>query len=97
MMIPTDALILLDTNILVHLLRGDVVGQRLVVDYDLFNRPNRPLISFVTVGEMYALARKRGWETRRQQLLEALLKEVVVVNIHQPGIVIFTYCCTSEG
>lgn len=56
MIVPTDALILLDTNILVHLLRGDVVGQRLAVDYDLFNRPNQPLISFVTVGEMYALA-----------------------------------------
>ncbi len=50
MIIPTDALILLDTNILIHLLRGDAVGQRLVADYDLFKRPQRPLISFVTKG-----------------------------------------------
>jgi predicted nucleic acid-binding protein len=34
-MIPPDALILLDTNVLIHLVRGKELGQRIDADFAL--------------------------------------------------------------
>jgi len=55
-MISIDELILLDTNIILQFIRKNIVGQQIETDYQFRSRPNRSLISRVTVGEMYALA-----------------------------------------
>ncbi len=60
-MSPAAALVLLDTNILVHLIRNDSVAQRLEADHQLTARRERPLVSEVTSGEIRALALKWGW------------------------------------
>lgn len=83
----SSSVLLLDTNIVVHLIRGDKVCQRIVKDYGLRNRPERPLISFVTLGEIHALALKRGWESERRERLNVLFEELVIVKIHHQGIV----------
>jgi predicted nucleic acid-binding protein len=56
---------LLDTNILVHLVREDAVSQRILRRYDLLNHQPRPLVCEVTQGELRSLALQFGWGRRR--------------------------------
>jgi len=42
---PLDALILLDTNIILQLVRNNMMSQQLEADYRLISRPNGNLIS----------------------------------------------------
>ena len=84
-MIELDQLILLDTNILVHLLRGKAAGQWLDTTYLLSTRHVRPLLSVVSLGELLALAEKWSWKTEKQQQIHALVQSYVVVDInHRP-------------
>jgi predicted nucleic acid-binding protein len=53
-------LLLLDTSVLLHLLRGTAVGRSMDEAYALSTREERPLISIVTVGEVMAIARRTG-------------------------------------
>jgi tRNA(fMet)-specific endonuclease VapC len=86
-MIPETALILLDTNILVYLLRGKTVGKQIEADHKLYQRRLKPLISFITVGEMLALTLKFNWGNQRKEKLKNLLHELTIVNIHEQNIV----------
>ncbi len=82
-MIPQNQLILLDTCILVHLVRGQAPGQWIDTTYQLRNRPLKPLISIVTVGEMYSLVGRLAWGDAKLKLLETLLlKELVIVDLN---------------
>lgn len=58
-------LLILDTNIVIHLVRGSVVGQAVDSRFQLRARPERPLISVVTLGEALAFARPRNWGAQR--------------------------------
>ncbi len=79
-------LLLLDTNVLLHLVRGNAFGRSLDAAYGLRARSERPLISVVTVGEILSLAKKFGWgEEKRLRMLE-LLGELVVVDIHSNSV-----------
>jgi predicted nucleic acid-binding protein len=73
--------LLLDTSILVHLLRDNETGRRIDEQFQIRRRTDRPLISIVTVGECLSLARQFGWGASRVAALEALLSELVVVPI----------------
>ena len=43
--------LLLDTNIVVHLIRDNEMGRRVDATFQIRNRPDRPLVSVVTVGD----------------------------------------------
>ncbi len=86
-MIPQGAPILLDTNILIHLVRGSALGKRLSEEHGLLGRPDRPLISIVTVGECFAMATRLGWGEAKQGALRNLLAELVVVDLRHPGVI----------
>ncbi len=58
-------LYLLDTNIMVHLVRGDAVGQRLQSEYSLAFVDRSPLICGATEGEIRSLAYQFRWGTSR--------------------------------
>ena len=75
-------LLLLDTNILIHLIRGNSIGNRIVSEFHLREREHVPLISVVTVGELYAFARKCEWGQTKLEALETLVRQFVVVDIH---------------
>ncbi len=81
-MIPADKLIMLDTGILVYLARGREAGHKIDDRYLLRKRAERPLICVVTVGEILALAHIWGWGSDKIEKLKALLRELVVVDIH---------------
>jgi tRNA(fMet)-specific endonuclease VapC len=78
---PSD-LILLDTNILVHLVRRSPIGEVIVSRFGLFSSSERPLISVVTIGESLALARRLGWGMSKVRRLEFLLEEFLLVDIN---------------
>lgn len=54
-------LYLLDTNILVHLIRQDALGQNLNNAFHLLVTEPRPIIAVVTEGEIRSLAYQWNW------------------------------------
>ena len=74
-------LLVLDTNIVVHLTRGNEFGRSLDQAYGLRARSERPLISRVTVGELLSLADQFRWGQPKRARLMELVRELVVVEI----------------
>ena len=74
-------LLLLDTNIVIHLIRDNEVATRLDAAFHLRHRTDRPLLSVVTVGECLSVVRQFRWGTAKVEALEALLRELVIVPI----------------
>jgi tRNA(fMet)-specific endonuclease VapC len=73
---------LLDTNVLVYVLRGTALGRFLVEQEQLRARQQGALISVVTVGEILSLALKFGWGDQKQGRMRELLAEMVIVDIN---------------
>lgn len=63
----------LDTNILVHLVRRDSIGEYLIHRYSLLITEPRPLISDVPEGELRSLAIQWGWAAQKRNQMEFLL------------------------
>lgn len=80
-MIPADRPVVLDTWVLVHLCRDKDLGRAIERRYGLRGRAMTPVISIVTVGEMYAFARRADWGDRRREQLDDILSQLVVVDI----------------
>lgn len=76
-----DDLLLLDTSVVIHLIRGNDLGRRIDATFRIRERQDRPLISVVTVGECLSLGRQFRWGASKVETLEALLRELVIVNI----------------
>jgi len=77
MSLPSGRLLLLDTCILVHLVRDDAEGKRLESRYWLSRRGERPLISTITEGEIRGLALGWGWGPQKLQELDRLVGELI--------------------
>jgi predicted nucleic acid-binding protein len=73
---------LLDTNILVALVRGGKLGRHTENTYGLSKEPFKPLISVVTVGESLKLVREFGWGQVKIDRLWNLLQHYVWVDIN---------------
>lgn len=77
---------LLDTNVLVALIRANVLGETIDRQFGLRAALNRSMICVVTAGEMLSLARQFGWRQKKIEELQALLDEVVWIDINHPDI-----------
>jgi len=66
-------LYLLDTNILVHQVRRDAVGERIRELYAPLLAEPRPLISVVTDGELRSLGFQLGWGREKTEQSHYLL------------------------
>lgn len=77
---------LLDTNVLMHLLRGNDIGNAIDSKYRLRENQHRHVISVVTAGELLGLANKNGWGANRLQQLQELLKNLVIIDVTHPAI-----------
>lgn len=86
-MIGGGDFVVLDTNVLVYLARGTRAGSRIESDYRLTDRAERPCISVVTVGEARSLALQWDWGAAKVQVLEELLRELVIVPISRQPII----------
>ena len=72
---------LLDTNIIVALMRANALGRHVEATYGLSPSLNRSLISVVTEGEMLSLTRQFAWGKAKIAALEALLNQLVWIDI----------------
>jgi tRNA(fMet)-specific endonuclease VapC len=77
-----SGLVLLDTNILVHLLRASSLGKRVAEVHGLLSKGHRPLVSVVTVGELLAFAKKRAWGAQKVSRLHELLRQLGDRGLH---------------
>lgn len=87
MTIPRNRLLLLDTTILMDLLRDTPTGKKINAEYKLTERPERPLLCSVVEGEIFALAEANGWGERRRNKLRDLLDELVRVDSSHPSVI----------
>jgi tRNA(fMet)-specific endonuclease VapC len=79
-------LLLLDTSVLLHLVRGNELGQHIDSQLGLRSRPERALISVITVGESLAFAARLGWGEKKRTELDLLLRELVIVDINNGSV-----------
>ena len=87
MTIGVNDLIAIDTNVLVHWTRQDSTGQRLLQQYALDQRAERPVLSTVVEGEIRGLARCWRWQSAKLERLDEILAELVRVDAGHPAIV----------
>lgn len=82
MTILAGQLIVLDTNILVDLVRNNERGRKINERFQLTERAERPLFSSVTEGEILGLARLPKWQWGEPKLrqLQELLANLVRVD-----------------
>lgn len=77
---------LLDTNVVLALIRANPLGQFIDQQYGLRAALNRSMICVVTVGEMLSLVRQFNWGQPKQDELRSLLNEIVWLDINHPDI-----------
>lgn len=83
-MIGFDEIILLDTGVLLHLFRRDPFGHRIENAYEVWKRIEQPLISTVTLGEILAFANRNSYGAEKRAKLNAVIAEIIVVDIRRP-------------
>ena len=89
-------LYLLDTNILVHLIRRDDTGERIRHLYNPLMTDPRPLISVVTDGELRSLSFQFGWgkeKTEKSRFFLSYFQRITIdtEDILQADALIDTY------
>lgn len=65
---------LLDTNIVLNWVRKSPDFDKLNEKYDFFDADNDTFISIVSVGEMYAIARRLNWGEKKRMALTECIK-----------------------
>lgn len=83
----TPARFVLDTNVVVQLLRGNEVGKRIEARFGLLAAPLPPFLSAVSLGEARSLARQWSWGPEKISLLHALLLKLVIVDISREPVI----------
>jgi tRNA(fMet)-specific endonuclease VapC len=89
---------LLDTTITIAIVRAGKLAVYLDSKFNIRSQTSRPLVSIVTIGELHAIALRRGWNKAKQAALLRIEEELVVVNINSPEIIkAYAEChCATE-
>jgi tRNA(fMet)-specific endonuclease VapC len=77
---------LLDTNIILHLVRRSALAELILKRYQFRENGEQPLISVVTVGEVYSLAYRWKWGERKLSTLSDLLDEAMIIPLEYAGL-----------
>ena len=78
--------LLLDTNILLELVRDKDLGKQISSQFNLNGAVHRPLISIVTVGEIWALADQFGFGENKREFLKKVLATLVILDINHESV-----------
>jgi tRNA(fMet)-specific endonuclease VapC len=78
----SQRLYLLDTNVVLALVRGKELGSHIEATFGLNVSRCRPLISVVTHGEVRVLARRNDWGNVKLAVLQAALDGMVTIDIN---------------
>lgn len=84
---PSNVGYLLDTNVLLALVRGKTLGVVIDSRFGLRSTINRSMICVVTAGEMLSLAHQFAWGQSKRDELQAILDEIVWIDINHPDII----------
>ena len=84
---PNTPTYLLDTGILLHLVRGSKVATVVDGQFQLRAASFRPLICEVSLGEMEAFARTEKWGDQKRNKLKQLKKELISVDISDSRVI----------
>ncbi len=77
---------LLDTNIIVHLIRNDDLSKKIIKDYQLFKAPQRLFVSVVTLGELESIALQNEWGFYKLNELENYSRKLLKVDVRNEAI-----------
>lgn len=77
----TDRLFLLDTNVVVALVRGQGLGQYIDSKFGLSASNRNHMVSVVSHGEVRVLASRNGWGKEKLAALENALSSLVTIDI----------------
>jgi predicted nucleic acid-binding protein len=83
----TSPVRLLDTSILLHLVRDRALGRYLEAAFQLHNLIPEPRVCVVSEGEIWALAAERNWGPAKRQKLHDLLAKMLILNINHPAVI----------
>ena len=78
---------LLDTNIVLNLIRESPLSKQLKTDYQLFKSPQRLFVSVVVEGELESLALQNQWGKVKLNDLTHYLDNLIIVDIHVQSII----------
>jgi tRNA(fMet)-specific endonuclease VapC len=85
--VDKGTLYLFDTTVLLALIRGGELGRYINQTFSLSEVINKPLISVVSHGEIWALAERNGWEDRKRQALSEMLGDLVTLDLNDRSII----------
>lgn len=82
----SSAPLLLDTNIVLALVRDKDLGRQISLQFNLKGAVHRPLISIVTVGEIWVLAEQFGFGEGKRDFLRKVLETLVILDINHESV-----------
>jgi tRNA(fMet)-specific endonuclease VapC len=71
----------LDTNVLLHLIRGQDLGAKIDQAFGLTSTLHRQIVSIVTQAELWVIADRKGWGLAKRNTLQQALDNLVVIPI----------------
>jgi tRNA(fMet)-specific endonuclease VapC len=77
----------LDTGVVLGYIRAAGYAEYIEKKYAPFALPNIPLISVVSKGEIYSLAKQFGWAGGKLKVLDELLRKMATVDISHDQII----------
>lgn len=80
-------LYLFDTNILVHIVRSNQVGEQIKARYKPFSFDPKPRFCVVSEGEMRSLALQFSWGLPKLNQMEFALAHFGRLTIDKPGVI----------
>jgi tRNA(fMet)-specific endonuclease VapC len=78
---------LIDTNIILQMIRERPEIKQKVADLDLFHPSNRNIISIVSEGEIRSIALQNQWHTAKLRKLDQLLSRFAIIPIQKQDII----------
>jgi tRNA(fMet)-specific endonuclease VapC len=78
---------LLDTNIILNLIRESPLSEQLRTDFQLFKSPQRLFVSVVVEGELESLALQNQWGNTKLNDLIFYLDNLITVDIRVKSII----------
>ena len=72
---------ILDTNILLHTVRNTPLFQYIDSQFDLYGLQHETIISAVSVGEIYALAKKNRWGHTKILMVKAIIRKCNIIPV----------------
>ena len=78
---------LLDTSVILHLVRGNALGQHIRDTFDLLHCQPRPLVCVVSLAEARVLAETNGWGEAKRNALDMAFRSLTMVNINHPRVI----------